>query len=365
MTHPTAVETTKGSDAPRTGIIDTDVHVAPRDGAEISSYMEQPWRDRYKHMARPFYMPAPPIQGNRVDSTPPGGGPAGSDPAFLREQHIDAYGVAYALLLPRTIVGVYPDPDYAAAVARAYNDWLIATWLTEYNADGVFKGSITVAPQDPIAAAAEIDRLADHPHIAQVLMDTGSRAPFGQRQFWPIYEACERNGLPLALHPGTDGVGINDHFTVGPATRFIEWHTCIHLAFQSHLVSFITEGVFERYPGFKLALIEGGVAWLPSLIWRLDENWKSSRHEVPWMQRAPMEYVRDHVRLASQPLETPEDPRHLLQVLEMMDAEHILMFASDYPHYDFDSPTRAFPKLSEDMRQRIFFQNAAELYGLS
>jgi predicted TIM-barrel fold metal-dependent hydrolase len=349
----------------RTSIIDTDVHVFPRHEEEITGRMDQPWRDRYTKMGRPFYMPVPPITGNRIDSTPPGGGAAGSDPDFLRKQLIDEYGISYAILLPRTFATMYPDYDYAAAVARAYNDWLIDTWLGEYNHDGVFKGSINVAHQDPIAAAKEIDRVGGHPHVVQVMMDSGARAPFGHRQYWPIYEACERNNLPLAIHPGTDGVGINEHFTLGPAVRFIEWHTLVPLGFQSHLVSFITEGVFERYPGFKLALVEGGVAWLAPLLWRFDDQYKSGRAEVPWMKRRPAEYVRDHVRLASQPLEMPDDPKQLLQMLEMVDAEHVLMFASDYPHYDFDSPTRTFPKLPEDVHQRIFFENAAELYGLS
>jgi predicted TIM-barrel fold metal-dependent hydrolase len=52
-------------------------------------------------------------------------------------------------------------------------------------------------------------------------------------------------------------------------------------------------------------------------------------------------------------------------MLEMMDAEHILMFASDYPHWDFDSPTHAFPKLPDGLRERIFSANAREWYGLA
>ncbi len=51
-------------------------------------------------------------------------------------------------------------------------------------------------------------------------------------------------------------------------------------------------------------------------------------------------------------------------MLDMLDAEHLLMFASDYPHWDFDSPTHAFPKLPELLRQRIFHENARLFYGL-
>lgn len=80
--------------------------------------------------------------------------------------------------------------------------------------------------------------------------------------------------------------------------------------------------------------------------------------------RPPSEYLRDHVRLSSQPLENPDDPQKILTMLELLDAEHLLMFSSDYPHWDFDSPTQAFPPLPEELRRRIFSENAREFYGL-
>jgi len=96
----------------------------------------------------------------------------------------------------------------------------------------------------------------------------------------------------------------------------------------------------------------------------LDAEWKALRSEVPWLTKAPSAYLRDHVRLSSQPLENPDNPKQLLQIFDMMDAEHLLMFASDYPHWDFDSPTHAFPKLPESLHRRIFSENAREWYGL-
>jgi uncharacterized protein len=346
----------------RPGIVDCDVHPVPRSADEIRQYMDMPWRERYQGERRAFYNN--PIHGSRLDSVPAGGGPKGSDPELLREQLIDEYGVAYAILMSRTFCNIHPDPDYAAAIASAFNRWLVEHWLEEYNHDGAFKGSITVAHQDPLQAVREIERWAGHPHIVQVTMDSGARAPFGQRMYHPIYEACERHGLPLALHPGTEGMGINHQPTPGFPTRYIEWHCSMSLSFQAHLVSLLTEGVFERFPGFKLVLAEGGVAWLPPLLWRLDSYWKALRSEVPWVRRPPSEYVADHVRLATQPIERPEDDAHLLQVMEMMDAGRLLLFSSDYPHWDFDSPTRAFPKLPDDLREAIFSTNARELYGL-
>jgi predicted TIM-barrel fold metal-dependent hydrolase len=160
-------------------------------------------------------------------------------------------------------------------------------------------------------------------------------------------------------------MGINIQPSPGYPTHYIEWHTCLSLGFQAHLVSFLTEGVFERFPGFRVVLTEGGVAWLPALMWRLDAEWKALRSEVPWVKKRPSDYLLDRVRLSSQPLERPDDDTHLLAMFEMMDAEHLLMFASDYPHWDFDSPTRAFPTLPHAWKDRIFSENARALYGLA
>ncbi|HUT76083.1 MAG TPA: amidohydrolase family protein [Polyangia bacterium] len=364
MTEPlTQVEPhVEGDLGPRPGIVDVDVHPVPRSVDEIRERMPMPFRDLYKGERRSFFNN--PVHGSRLDSVPPDGGPKGSDPDFMREQLIDGYGVAYAILISRTFCNIHPDPDYAAAIAAAFNEWLVETWLGEANYDGAFKGSITIAQQDPARAVEEIERWAGHEHIVQVTMDSGARLPFGQRYYYPIYEACERHGLPLSVHPGTEGMGINHQPTPGYPTHYIEWHCAMTLSFQSHLISILTEGVFERFPGLKYVFVEGGVAWLAPLLWRLDSYWKALRSEVPWVRRPPSEYVRDHVKLGTQPLERPDDDGQLLQMLEMLDAKRTLMFSSDYPHWDFDSPARAFPRLPDETRDAIFSTNARELYQL-
>jgi predicted TIM-barrel fold metal-dependent hydrolase len=111
-------------------------------------------------------------------------------------------------------------------------------------------------------------------------------------------------------------------------------------------------------------LTEGGVSWLPPLMWRRDAEYRGLRYEVPWLTKEPSQYLRDHVRITSQPLERPANDKYLLSIFEAMDAEHLLMFSSDYPHWDFDSPTRAFPKLPKELHRRIFYENARELYKL-
>jgi predicted TIM-barrel fold metal-dependent hydrolase len=344
------------------GIIDCDVHVGPQHPDQIRKHISDKWGDRFAMSNRDLY--AHPTYVNRTDAKPPSGLPIGTDPDFVREQLVDEYGMDHLILLQRPFTNPIPNPEYATALAAAWNSFMAETWLDAYNYDNVFKGSICISTQDPMGSAKEIERWAGHSHFVQVITDSGSIAAYGQRQFDPIYEACQRHGLPFAIHAGADGVGITTLPSSGYPTHYIEWSTLHVLSYQTHLVSMLVEGVFERFPGLRVVLVEGGVSWLPTLLWRLDNQYERFKKELPWLTKKPSAYIRDHVRITSQPIERPDYDRYLLKTLELLDAEHILMFSSDYPHWDFDSPRLAFPKLPEKLHRRIFFENAKELYRL-
>jgi hypothetical protein len=124
------------------------------------------------------------------------------------------------------------------------------------------------------------------------------------------------------------------------------------------------EGVFKTCPELRVALVEGGVAWLPGLLWRPAKNGRGCRMEVPRVDRPSSEIFAKHFRLTTQTSEEPPDPEHLMQIFEMIDAEHLLLFATDYPHWDFGAPERSLPRgLSEQTRERILPANAASCTG--
>lgn len=345
-----------------TRIIDCDVHPVPKNLKELHAYLPKRWHNDHILLGRPFYRH--PQHVLRLDAFTPDGDIPGSDPSFMREQLLDAYGISYAILVPLGYVNMHPNHHMARDLASAYNEWLVDLWLDGDNKDGRYKGSITVAPQNPITAVDEIEKWHKHPHMVQVLMDSGSTGNYGHPQFYPIYEACEQYGLPITLHTTGEALGICHPASAGYPTTYMEFTIGMSLSIQAHLASFITEGVFERFPNLKLILVEGGSAWLPALMWRMDNAWKGLRDEVPWLKKRPSDYIKEHVRITSQPLETSDHTQHLLDNFEMMDAKDILMFASDYPHWDFDSPERAFPKLPNEWHQRIFYENAKEIYKL-
>jgi predicted TIM-barrel fold metal-dependent hydrolase len=111
-------------------------------------------------------------------------------------------------------------------------------------------------------------------------------------------------------------------------------------------------------------LIEGGLAWLPGILWRLETNWCALRGETPWLERNPGDVVREHVRFTTQPLEHTNGHDELLwEMLEAAGAPDILLFASDYLHWDFDDPGFMLQRLPNAWRGRVMHDNPAELYG--
>ena len=253
----------------------------------------------------------------------------------MKEKHLDVNGIDVAILtgdepLEASTLG---NPHLAAALVSAYNDWQIAEWLAK---DERFYGSIIIAPQDPKLAAEEIHRLGSHPRMVQVISSHGSTMPYGDPYYHPIYEACNEVGLPFAIHLGGNG-GINTQPIANGSPRYmVEAHTLLFQPAQTHLVSMIMNGVFEKYPDLIFVVIECGVSWVTPLLWRWDSNYKALRKETPWIKRTPSEYFQSNVRFSSQPLENPANKEHLWSTLEAMNAKETLMFASDYPHWDQD-----------------------------
>ena len=225
--------------------------------------------------------------------------------------------------------------------------------------------SVMVAFSNIELAVQEIHRLGAHPRVVQVLGVSGSPFPLGHSYFHPIYEAAVQYDLPFAIHPGLEGVGIaGSGGTAGFVANYLEWHTLLATSYMTQLVSMVVEGVFQKFPSLKFVLVEGGVAWLPPIMWRLDKNWKALRSTTPWLTRPPSEIIQDHVLLTTQPIEEPDDPRHFRQMLDMFDAAKMLMFSSDYPHWDGDSPDFAMRALDPAMRDAVMYGNALRVFKI-
>ena len=110
--------------------------------------------------------------------------------------------------------------------------------------------------------------------------------------------------------------------------------------------------------------IEGGLAWVPFLMQRLDHEFLLRASEFPLLKKKPSDYMRD-MYYASQPMERV-DMGALECTFRMINAESQLMYASDYPHWDFDTPGVIYdlPFLNETAKRNILGANAARVFGL-
>jgi predicted TIM-barrel fold metal-dependent hydrolase len=313
-------------------------------------------------LAFPWYHP----QGRTRDGARlPGGAPAGSDVDVVREQVLDAGGVGRCVLGfgDAMYTPAMTNPHLAEAVARAANDWTIDRWLA---ADERFHGLVLAANQSPEAAAEEIRRVGGHPQMVGVLMaGNGIGKPFGNPLCHPIYEAAAELGLPIVIHTGGDAVPDATTQTAAgglPAT-YAEYRALAAQPLMTHLVSFIGQGVFERFPDLRLVLMGAGVSWIPSLLWRFDTNYKGFRRETPWVKELPSVYFRRHVAVATCPFDAPQARPGLIRMLEAFRGlEDVLCYGSGYPDRDGDVPAEIAEALPEDWRAKVMHDNAAGLF---
>jgi predicted TIM-barrel fold metal-dependent hydrolase len=297
-------------------------------------------------------------QAARRDAWPPGGGLPASDLDFVKQQHLDFYGISAAIMNPLSPTGQGDmNVELSVAMATAANEAQLANWTGR---DPRLKSSVVVPYEDGVASAAEVRRRAGNKDFAQVFMLSRTGEAAGRKRYWPIYDAAVEAGLPVGIHAfGYSGWPMTSS---GYPSFYIEEMTEHATGQQAVVASMIFEGLFEQYRDLKVVLIESGFGWLPALGWRLDKHWERMRDEVPHVKRPPSEYIREHFWVSTQPMEEAEDSEHVMDAMRWIGFDRIL-FASDYPHWDFDDPFLALPpSLSEERRNKIYSGNAKALY---
>ena len=344
---------------PYPGAIDCDLHVPAPTIGQLLPHLDDYWRDQLVNRAidrMPFammsYPPNAPIS-MRADWR---GSPAASPLDTLRAQALDAFGVKHAVAnVIHGCVALHND-DMAAALCRAVNDWLRAEWLDR---EPRLRGSILIHPQDLTQAVSEIERLAADRRFVQILMLAMGERPLGRREFFPIYAAAERHGLVIAVHAGS---------TYRYAPTIVGWpcyqfedYVAQAQAFENQTVSLIAEGVFQRFPALKFVFLESGVSWLPVTMWRTDKTWRGARPETPWIDRWPSEIIREHIRLTTQPFDAP-DAKAVAQTIERIGSDDVLLFSTDYPHWQFDGDDVLPDGLPDSTLRKVLIDNAMATY---
>src|SRR5580658_1192623 len=340
--------------------IDCDVHANVPSMQALLPYLDEQWRDSVidrglNSLESISYPPNAPLTA-RADWR----GKAGEPPNTLdklRTHALDRWNIDIAICNCLYGVQLLFSEDMAAAFAKAVNDWVAREWLDR---DKRLRASIIVPMQNTDYAVAEIERCAPDRRFVQVLVLAMGEAPLGRREYWPVYEAAERHGLPIGIHAGSSYR--HAVTSLGWPSWYVEDYCANAQGFQAQVASLVCEGVFVKYPKLKVVLIESGVTWLPAFLWRLSKFWRGVRAEVPWVDRSPSEIVRDHVRLTIQPFDGPDDPKAIAQLIDHLQSDDMLLFSSDFPHWQFDGDHIMPAGIPEKLHGKILRDNALATY---
>ena len=332
--------------------IDCDVHCAPASYDALFPYLSDYWRQ---------YITEAGIRLTGLAHAYPGGvmSPAASNYSELSSQVLGTDGPRFVVLNCVTGFETHRNPYFAAAVASAINDWMRSEFLAR---DERLRASLVVSTVAPDDAVSEIERVGEDSGFVQVLLPVRSDLPWGHKTNHAMFAAARSAGLQVGLHAwGRAGKAPTPS---GFTTTYLEDYLGNQPIAQAQVLSFVSEGVFERFPDLRVVVSECGFAWLAPLLWRFDKDWKGVWREVPWVKHRPSEYVHEHFRFTTAPAHLPPDPAALDELLEMMDAPGMLAYGSDYPHQHGDGVSLLLDRLSEGDRQRVMYGNAAALYGL-
>jgi len=279
----------------------------------------------------------------------------------LGQRWMDAMSVDYACLFPTMMlaIGLHPDPAMEVELCWAYNRWLTEKVLPE--AGGRFYSMLTLPFSDPDASLRQIETFGDRKNVTGFMITCVRSLAVHHNVHMKVYRALEERGLVLSFHSA-----INPGEPVFKSlNRFASVHG-LGFPFYNilHVTNWVTNGMGERFPKLPVIWIEGGLARIPFLMQRLDHEFMLRSSEYPLLKKKPSDYMRE-MYYASQPMEA-DNLKALACTFEMINAETQLLYASDYPHWDFDLPSRIWdlPFLTEKARHNIVGGNAARLFKL-
>jgi predicted TIM-barrel fold metal-dependent hydrolase len=306
--------------------IDCDVHPRSPLQADLLPFLDAYWRDMFPYrdinrLELTSY-PTSTAAYSRPDS--PGGA---DDVESLQTNLMDRLGLSAAILNVVNATQAIYDPYMQAALCAASNRWVASEWLDR---DPRLRASLLVPWRHPEAAVREIERNASDNRFVQILALAMGEAPLGQRMFWPIYEAAQKHGLALSIHPGS--AYRTAPTQAGYPSYLVEAHVAQTQGFANQVVSLVSEGVLGKFPELPVVCVESGVSWLFGVSWRVAKDWRGARMEVPWVKESPAAVLQERLRLTIAPFDAPLDLEDGDKVVELVGSSDMLLFSTDFPH---------------------------------
>ena len=191
----------------------------------------------------------------------------------------------------------------------------------------------------------------------------------------PVWAQAQDAGIPIVFHVGGTGELLDPNYFVNGRPIPPDFHggeenfrSVDYMAIPGPpaqtLATMIFDGVFDRFPGLRVGVIEQGAIWVPSWMRQMESAFDAfARHEerLQALTLRPSEYVRRQIRF------TPYPTEDVGWIVEQAGPE-VCLFSSDYPHVEGGRrPLERFEAslgdASDDVRRRFYCDNFLDLMG--
>jgi hypothetical protein len=278
----------------------------------------------------------------------------------LSRKAMDCMALDYQVFFPSALLflGMHPQREIEAELATAYNRWIVEHVLPH---EPRMKAMLYLPYNTPEAAEATVKRFLGAPGVVGFLVTSTRYQPVHANEYMRLYAMLEEADMPIGFHAHHNW---NNEYT-RTLNRFLSMHAISFVMSNIvHLTNWVINGLPVRFPKLKVLWIESGLAWLPFLMQRLDHEYLMRVSEAPLLKRLPSEYISE-MFYTMQPMEAT-NLKLLEGTFEAIRADTQLLYASDWPHWDFDVPAKVFdlPFLDERARRNILGLNAARVFNL-
>ena len=280
----------------------------------------------------------------------------------LVRRALDSIGIDCQISFPTPMLGLgmHPEQDVEVAIARAYNRWITEQVVS---IDDRIRTSLYLPFNDPPACEQMVQEFGETKGVLGFTVTSIHYRPVHHNSYMRLYAMLEERGLPLSFHAGPYWGGSEGFLR--QLNRFISAHALsFTLCNMVHLANWVMNGLNERFPKLNVVWIESGIAWLAFMTQRFDNEYMMRSSEAPALKRLPSEYMRE-MYYTTQPME-----RGNMELLEAtfkaMNGETQFLYASDWPHWDFDLPSTILdlPFLDDQAKRNILGLNAERIYKI-
>ncbi len=286
--------------------------------------------------------------------------------ADVQLEAMDTEGLDMAVLYPSRGLSVLTqpemDPRFAAAIARAYNDWLKDFCQADTTR---LLGAGMISVYDIRDAVAEARRAVRELGFRAVFVRSNvvNGKAWHEPYYEPLWEVLEELGVPIGFHEasGSASPQAGEQFDRNFGLRRVYAQP---LTQMMGLGSFLAGGICERHPDLQVAFLEANCSWAPWLLWRMDEGYEREGDVfMPELTMAPSEYFARQCYVSMEPDELPA-----VEMVDKLGADRIV-FSTDYPHGDSRYPesVQAFLTLplSDEDKRKILWDNCARFYQIA